>query len=164
MHYLPKVHGEDKTGTMILTIYGSDSDVLVMSTVEYELSRHMNEPKQVDLSDYVLSPMPGTLISFAVKVSVLCLFHMAMNRDIIFVPAHLVYVPVGIFPSISQEGDVVEMGQELCVVEAMKMQNVIRSHRAGATVGKLRGEVGASLRTDEILLEFEREAEEAAAA
>ena len=47
-----------------------------------------------------------------------------------------------------------EMGQELCVVEAMKMQNVIRSHKAGA-VRKLHGEeVGASLRADEILIEF----------
>jgi len=46
------------------------------------------------------------------------------------------------------------MGQELCIVEAMKMQNIIRSHKAGATVGKLHGKVGASLRADEILLEF----------
>ena len=53
-------------------------------------------------------------------------------------------------------GDVVEMGQELCVVEAMKMQNVIRSHKAGARVGKLHGEVGASLRADEILIEFDK--------
>ena len=35
------------------------------------------------------------------------------------------------------------------------MQNVIRSNKAGATVRKLRGELGASLRADEILLEFE---------
>ena len=58
----------------------------------------------------------------------------------------------------TQEGDVVELGQELCVVEALKMQNVIRSHKAGATVGKLFGKVGSSLRADEILLEFELEA------
>jgi len=50
----------------------------------------------------------------------------------------------------------VEMGQELCVVEAMKMQNIIRSPRAGATVGKLHGKVGTSLRADEVLLEFKR--------
>jgi propionyl-CoA carboxylase alpha chain len=53
-----------------------------------------------------------------------------------------------------KEGDVVEMGQELCVVEAMKMQNIIRSHKAGAIVEKLHGTVGASLCADEILLEF----------
>ena len=58
-----------------------------------------------------------------------------------------------------QEGDVVELGQELCVVEAMKMQNIIRSHKAGAKVGKLHGKVGASLRADEILVEFEKHVE-----
>ena len=63
---------------------------------------------------------------------------------------------IGLTSHNSQEGDVVEMGQELCVVEAMKMQNVIRSHKAGARVGKLHGEVGASLRADEILIEFDK--------
>lgn len=47
------------------------------------------------------------------------------------------------------------MGQELCVVEAMKMQNVIRSQRAGAKVSKLYGVIGASIRADECLIEFE---------
>lgn len=52
-----------------LTMYGSDADILVMSPEEYKLACHMNEPKPVDLGNFVLSPMPGTLISFAVKVS-----------------------------------------------------------------------------------------------
>eukprot|EP00579_Thalassiosira_antarctica_P001903 CAMPEP_0201870296 /NCGR_PEP_ID=MMETSP0902-20130614/3447_1 /ASSEMBLY_ACC=CAM_ASM_000551 /TAXON_ID=420261 /ORGANISM="Thalassiosira antarctica, Strain CCMP982" /LENGTH=850 /DNA_ID=CAMNT_0048395887 /DNA_START=152 /DNA_END=2704 /DNA_ORIENTATION=- len=116
-----QVHGDDEIGMLKLTMYGSNADILVMSPAEYQLACHMEEPIPVDLGDFVLSPMPGTLISFAVK-----------------------------------EGDVVEMDQELCVLEAMKMQNVIRSHKAGATVGKLHGEVGASLRADEILLEFEK--------
>ena len=49
-------------------MYGSDADILVMSPEEYKLACHMNEPKEVDLGNFVLSPMPGTLISFAVKV------------------------------------------------------------------------------------------------
>ena len=49
-------------------MYGSDADILVMSPDEYKLACHMNEPKEVDLGNFVLSPMPGTLISFAVKV------------------------------------------------------------------------------------------------
>ena len=114
-----QVHGEDEIGTLKLTMYGADADVLVMSPAEYQLTCHMMEPVPLDLGDFVLSPMPGTLVSFAVK-----------------------------------EGDIVEMGQELCVVEAMKMQNIIRSHKAGAIVEKLHGTVGASLRADEILLEF----------
>ena len=52
-----------------------------------------------------------------------------------------------------------ELGQELCVVEAMKMQNIIRSHKTGAKVGKLHGKVGASLHADEILVEFEKQLE-----
>ena len=104
---------------MTVTMFGADVDVIVMSRAGYELARLMKEPVPKDYGNFVLSPMPGTLISFAVK-----------------------------------EGDVVEMGQELCVVEAMKMQNVIRSHKAGAVVSKLHGEVGASLRADEILIEF----------
>ena len=68
-------------------MYGADKQCLVQSPREYELSKHMLPPKVVDTSDFVLSPMPGTLISFSVK-----------------------------------EGDQVEVGQELCIVEAMKMQ------------------------------------------
>ncbi|KAL7548441.1 hypothetical protein ACHAWF_011724 [Thalassiosira exigua] len=123
-----QVHGNDDVGTIGLTMYGLDTEALIMSPDEYSLARRMKEPREADLGNFVLSPMPGTLISFAVK-----------------------------------EGDVVEMGQELCVVEAMKMQNVIRSHRAGAKVGRLCGEVGGSLKADEVLLEFEGSEEEVAA-
>ncbi len=66
-----KVHGEDEIGKLILTMYGSDVGVLVMSPKEYQLSCHMHEPEPIDFGDYVLSPMPGTLISFAVKVGML---------------------------------------------------------------------------------------------
>eukprot|EP00521_Asterionellopsis_glacialis_P015377 CAMPEP_0195303474 /NCGR_PEP_ID=MMETSP0707-20130614/32845_1 /TAXON_ID=33640 /ORGANISM="Asterionellopsis glacialis, Strain CCMP134" /LENGTH=712 /DNA_ID=CAMNT_0040367031 /DNA_START=167 /DNA_END=2305 /DNA_ORIENTATION=- len=52
-----------------------------------------------------------------------------------------------------EEGDHVEMGQELCIVEAMKMQNIIRSPRAG-TVEKCRVDVGSSLKTDEIIIDL----------
>lgn len=44
-----------------------------------------------------------------------------------------IYAPIpGVMHSIAvQPGDRVEMGQELCVLEAMKMKNVIRASRAG---------------------------------
>jgi hypothetical protein len=64
-----KVHGDDEIGTLRLTMYGSDADILVMSPAEYQLACLMKEPTPVDLGNFVLSPMPGTLISFAVKVS-----------------------------------------------------------------------------------------------
>jgi len=52
-----------------------------------------------------------------------------------------------------QEGDSVEEGQELAVVEAMKMQNILRSSKK-ATVGKISAEAGASLKVDAIILEY----------
>lgn len=67
-HCYLQVHGDDEVGTIKLTMFGSDAEILVMSPDEYQLARHMNEPKEVDLGNFVLSPMPGTLISFAVKV------------------------------------------------------------------------------------------------
>lgn len=67
-HRSLQVHGDDEVGTIKLTMFGSDAEILVMSPDEYQLARHMNEPKEIDLGNFVLSPMPGTLISFAVKV------------------------------------------------------------------------------------------------
>ncbi|MGK3759965.1 MAG: propionyl-CoA carboxylase alpha chain [Bacillariaceae sp.] len=58
-----------------------------------------------------------------------------------------------------QEGDHVEAGQELCVVEAMKMQNIIRSPRKGNIV-KLYIEKGAALVTDQVIMEFGNNTEE----
>ncbi|OEU11692.1 Biotin_carb_C-domain-containing protein, partial [Fragilariopsis cylindrus CCMP1102] len=58
-----------------------------------------------------------------------------------------------------QVGDHVEAGQELCVVEAMKMQNIIRSPRKGNIV-KLYVEKGAALVTDEVIMEFGNNTEE----
>lgn len=55
-----------------------------------------------------------------------------------------------------EEGDHVEAGQELCIVEAMKMQNIIRSPRVGM-IGKCLVLEGASLRADELILEFAAE-------
>lgn len=65
-----KVHGDDEIGVLTLTMYGSDVNVIVMSPTEYQLSCHMKEPEPVDFGNFVLSPMPGTLISFAVKVRI----------------------------------------------------------------------------------------------
>jgi len=107
-------------------MYGADMMILIQSPREYELSTHMHVPLEVDTSDMILSPMPGTLVSYAVK-----------------------------------EGAEVQEGQELCVVEAMKMQNLIRSSRHGV-ISKLNVKVGSSLRADEVIMEFVREEKEAA--
>ena len=51
-------------------------------------------------------------------------------------------------------GDQVEDGQPLAVIEAMKMENVIRAERSGKVKAVHVGE-GASLAVDAVILEFE---------
>ena len=52
------------------------------------------------------------------------------------------------------EGDEVEAGQQLAVVEAMKMENILRAEKR-ARVAKLHAKAGDSLAVDAIILEFE---------
>jgi propionyl-CoA carboxylase alpha chain len=52
------------------------------------------------------------------------------------------------------EGDKVEAGQPLAVVEAMKMENILRAEKSG-TVAKAAAKPGDSLAVDAIILEFE---------
>jgi propionyl-CoA carboxylase alpha chain len=88
----------------------------------------VNEPIKLDTSNQVLSPMPGTLISFAVS-----------------------------------PGDEVQDGQELCIVESMKMQNMIRSPRR-AVVKSLKCQTGSTLKVDQVIIEFESDSDSEAAA
>ena len=107
------------TGEIQIEMRGASINMLLQSPREYELSKHMHEPLEVDTSDMVLSPMPGTLLSYGVEV-----------------------------------GDTVQIGQELCVLEAMKMQNIIRSPKAGV-IAKLRVPIGGILAADQVILDFE---------
>jgi len=52
------------------------------------------------------------------------------------------------------EGDTVEAGQPLAIVEAMKMENVLKAERR-ARVRKIRVKPGSVLAVDEVILEFE---------
>jgi propionyl-CoA carboxylase alpha chain len=52
------------------------------------------------------------------------------------------------------EGDRVEAGQPLAVVEAMKMENILRAEKAG-TVARVAAKPGDSLAVDAVILEFE---------
>jgi propionyl-CoA carboxylase alpha chain len=51
------------------------------------------------------------------------------------------------------EGQEVKTGEELAVVEAMKMENVLRAERDGK-VKKIRAKTGESLAVDQVILEF----------
>ncbi|RQM21247.1 hypothetical protein B5M09_012366 [Aphanomyces astaci] len=98
--------------------HGAVHDI-VRSPKEHELSVYMKPKPKVDLSRFVLCPMPGLLVSVAV-----------------------------------QAGDHVQIGQEVAVVEAMKMQNVIRASKKGIIKAVLHP-AGAALKVDEIIVEFE---------
>lgn len=61
----------------------------------------------------------------------------------------------GLLRSIAvQEGEQVAPGKELCVVEAMKMENILRAERA-ATIASIRVRPGDTLTVGQVILEFE---------
>ena len=62
-------------------------------------------------------------------------------------PGLLVHLAVAV-------GDEVKAGQELAVVEAMKMENILRAERDGV-IAKINAEAGGSLAVDQVILEFE---------
>ncbi len=53
-----------------------------------------------------------------------------------------------------QEGQEVKAGQSLCVVEAMKMENILKAER-DCTVSSIQAEAGDSLAVDAVIMEFE---------
>ena len=97
---------------------GAQMDVGVYTARQAELARLMPHKPAPDMSKYLLSPMPGLLVSLAVK-----------------------------------EGQAVKSGETLAVVEAMKMENVLKAERDG-TVKKIRQNAGDSLAVDQMILEF----------
>ncbi|KAJ2665255.1 hypothetical protein IW148_001727 [Coemansia sp. RSA 1199] len=100
---------------------GTKFDIDVLLPRQRELMRFMKERERLDTSKLVLSPMPGTIVSVAVK-----------------------------------PGDVVAEGAQVAVVEAMKMQNVLRAPRAG-TVKAVHVQPGSTVSGDDIMVELEDE-------
>ncbi len=101
-----------------MTYAGAQLKVLVLLPRAAELAEYMLEKTPPDMSKYLLSPMPGLLVSLAV-----------------------------------QPGQDVKAGQELAVVEAMKMENLLRAERDGK-VANLHAKPGDSLAVDQIIMEF----------
>ncbi len=109
----------DREGPRLhLTHGGFAVEALVLRPHTAELARRMPKKQPPDLSKYLLSPMPGLLVSLAVA-----------------------------------EGQEVKAGQELAVVEAMKMENLLRAEQDG-TVAKLHAAPGDSLAVDQKIVEF----------
>ncbi|WP_119462793.1 acetyl-CoA carboxylase biotin carboxylase subunit [Rhodospirillaceae bacterium SYSU D60014] len=102
-----------------LSSAGAEIDLRVLHPRAAELAALMPVKQPPDLSKFLLSPMPGLLVSLAVS-----------------------------------EGEEVKAGQELAVVEAMKMENLLRAERDGR-VALLHAAPGDSLAVDQAILEFE---------
>jgi propionyl-CoA carboxylase alpha chain len=103
---------------LTVTQGGARLELKMLSPRAAELLSRMPEKRPPDLSRFLLSPMPGLLVSLAVG-----------------------------------EGQEVRAGDELAVVEAMKMMNVLRAERDGKVKG-LRVKTGESLGVDQVILEF----------
>ena len=55
--------------------------------------------------------------------------------------------------ALTKPGEEVKTGEPLCIVEAMKMENVLRAERDG-TIAKIHAKEGDSLAVDAVILEF----------
>jgi propionyl-CoA carboxylase alpha chain len=97
---------------------GVAARVTVCSPRMADLYARLPEKPKPDMSKVIVSPMPGLVVSVAVR-----------------------------------PGQEVKAGEAVCVVEAMKMQNIIRAECDGV-VKTLNAAAGASVAADEVLVEF----------
>jgi propionyl-CoA carboxylase alpha chain len=98
---------------------GAQADVSLFTRRAAELLHHMPVKVAPDMSKFLLSPMPGLLVSLSVKA-----------------------------------GDAVRSGEQLAVVEAMKMENTLHAERDGV-VARVNYDIGASLAVGDKILELE---------
>ncbi len=98
---------------------GAQVETRVYTPREAELAQLMPVKVAPDMSSFLLSPMPGLLVSVEVT-----------------------------------EGQQVKAGENLAIVEAMKMENVLKAERDGV-VKVIPEKAGASLAVDQIIMEFE---------
>jgi propionyl-CoA carboxylase alpha chain len=101
-----------------LAYRGVEAKAFVYTESEAGYARLMPPKKVADTGKQVLCPMPGLVVSIAVK-----------------------------------EGQEVKAGETVAVVEAMKMENVLRAEIDG-TVKKINAKPGDSLAVDAVILEF----------
>ncbi|WP_417820629.1 acetyl-CoA carboxylase biotin carboxylase subunit [Terasakiella sp.] len=97
---------------------GAQADVKVLTKRHAELNELMPFKAPPDMSAFLMSPMPGLLLSVAVE-----------------------------------EGQEVKAGEELCVIEAMKMENIMRAEK-DVVIKKIHASAGGSLSVDEKIIEF----------
>lgn len=105
----------------------------------------------VSRSNELRTPMPGKVHSIAVKGI----------QQVLNCKTHLFGLPPSCFEvceltSVKQlaVGEDVLAGQEMCVVEAMKMQNVLRSPKDGI-VKAIHVKVGENLNLEDLIMELD---------
>ncbi len=103
----------------LLAYRGVETKAYVYTESEAAYARLMPKKEAADSLKHVLCPMPGLVVSIAVK-----------------------------------EGQEVKAGETVAVVEAMKMENVLRAEIDGV-VKKINAKPGDSLAVDAVILEFE---------
>jgi len=101
-----------------LSYRGVETRAYVYTEREARYARLMPVKERADTGKQVLCPMPGLVVSIAVR-----------------------------------EGQEVKAGETVAVVEAMKMENVLRAEIDG-TVSKIHAKPGDSLAVDAVILEF----------
>ena len=99
--------------------HGIRVDALVLTPRAAHLNTYMPVKEPPDLSKFLLSPMPGLLVSVS-----------------------------------AEPGQEIKAGEQLAVVEAMKMENVLRAEQ-DAVVSKILAEPGSTLEVDQPIIEFE---------
>ncbi len=104
----------------IVTHGGASARVLVRTARAAALAARMPVKQPPDLSRFLLSPMPGLIVSLAVA-----------------------------------PGQAVKTGEALCVVDAMKMENILRAER-DATVEEVRVVPGDPVQVDQVIMTFSR--------
>jgi propionyl-CoA carboxylase alpha chain len=102
-----------------LSFLGSKYDVTVKTQLQQDLSVYLKEKPKMDMAKFIVSPMPGAIVSILVK-----------------------------------EGQTVAEGADVAVVEAMKMQNVLRTTSVGK-VKKIGVKEGSSVSGGDVIIEFE---------
>ena len=110
--------GADDPNGFALSYRGVETQSLCLHRARGRLCAADAAKKDADTGKQILCPMPGLVVSIAVK-----------------------------------EGQEVKAGETVAVVEAMKMENVLRAEIDG-TVKKINAKPGDSLAVDAVILEF----------
>ena len=122
---------KDDLGRLVSLEVGKIPSGFRIRTRGADMKVHVRTPRQAELAKLMPEKLPPDTSKF-----LLC-------------PMPGVVVKISV-----EEGQEVQEGQALATVEAMKMENILRAEKKGV-VKKIAAEAGASLKVDEVIMEFE---------